>query len=136
VSSGALDPAENQLRSSWFAQVYELADINLQRRSWLDRTRRNPHWSFIEFAESYPKQDQLRYAMKEGWLQANEYEILDQLRRALDAYFPPGGNFYDNAAVLDDPGWHAVVSAAEQARQQFLLITSDLNERAMLLGIS
>ena len=34
-----------RLRSMWFASVAEIADIDLQRRKWLDPTRACPHLS-------------------------------------------------------------------------------------------
>src|ERR1041384_2180730 len=96
---------QGQLRSSWFAQGYEISDVNLQRRTWLDPTNRNPHWSYIEFVESYPKDDQLSYARHQGWLAADEFKVLSELRHVLVGYSPPQDQFYDNAAVLDDPAW-------------------------------
>lgn len=125
---------QGQLRSSWFAQVYEISDINLQRRTWLDPTNRNPHWSYIEFVEAYPQDDQLSYARDHGWLAADEFKVLSELRHVLVGYSPPQDRVYDNAAVLDDPAWESVVTAAERARQQLLATTSDQQERNLLLG--
>jgi hypothetical protein len=123
-----------QLRTSWFSQVYQISDLGLQRRTWLDLTNQNPHWSYIEFVCSYPDDDQLLYAHKQGWLTAKEFKILSAFRRTLIGYSPPGGNHYDNAAVLSDPAWQSVAEAAERARQQLLSITTDQLEREMLLG--
>lgn len=128
------DPVASQLRRWWFCRVSELSDIGLQRRTWLDTTNRNPHWSYIEFIESYPDHDQLLHGLKQGWLTAAEFAILSELSRILHSHTPPGGNDYDNAAVLDDPAWHCVVEAAECARQQLLSVTTDQHEREMLLG--
>jgi hypothetical protein len=114
--------------------VGELSDIGLQRRTWLDATNRNPHWSYIEFIESYPGHDQLLHALKQGWLTTAEFEVLSELGRILDSHAAPGGNGYDNAAVLDDPAWHSLVEAAQRARQQLLSMTTDQHEREMLLG--
>jgi hypothetical protein len=123
-----------QLRCWWFCQVNELSDIDLQRRTWLDTTNTNPHWSYVEFIESYPHEDQLSYALKHGWLTPHEFAILRELGRLLDAHTPPGGNYYDHAAVLADPAWQAVVSAAERAQRRLLAMTTDQREREMLLG--
>jgi hypothetical protein len=123
-----------QLRSSWFAQVYEISDIDLQRRLWLDPTNRNPHWSYVEFVESYPADDQLSYARDKGWLAADEFEVLSELRRVLVGYSPPRDDYSDNTAVLDDSAWRSVVAMATRARQQLLAKTSDPQERDLLLG--
>ncbi len=131
---GTHDSVAEQLRRMWFCSVNEISDIGLQRRTWLDATNRNPHWSYIEFIESYPKDDQLQHAVKQGWLSAEEFGILSELRRILVAHSPPRGDDYDNAAVLEDPAWHSVVETAERAKQQLLSITTDQIEREMLLG--
>jgi hypothetical protein len=123
-----------QLRCWWFCQVNELSDIELQRRTWLDTTNTNPHWSYIEFVESYPREDQLSDALKHGWLIADEFETLRELGRILAAHTAPGGNDYDPQAVLDDPAWRAVVEAAERAKQRLLSMTTAQQEREMLLG--
>ncbi len=123
-----------QLRSWWFCLVSEISDIDLQRRTWLDRTNRNPHWSYIEFVCSYPDHDQILHARRQGWLTAGEFEILNELRLILAAYSPPGADDYDNAAVLGDSGWRSVVEAADRAKQQLLSITTDKREREVLLG--
>jgi hypothetical protein len=123
-----------QLRSSWFAHVYDMSDIDLQRRTWLDPTNRNPHWSYVEFVESYPKDDQLSYARDQGWLAAHEFEVLKELRRVLVEYSPPRDQYYDNVAVLNDPAWQSVVAMAQRARQQLLTTTTDPQEQDLLLG--
>lgn len=136
MDSTAHEPVADQLRRSWFGQVNELSDIALQRRTWLDTTNENPHWSYVEFVCSYPDRDQLLDALKNDWLTLGEFEILSELGRLLDSYSPPGGNDYGHAAVLDDPAWHSIVDAAERARQRLLSTTSDRQEREMLLGIA
>ena len=123
-----------QLRTGWFGLVCELSDIGLQRRTWLDLTNQNPHWSYIEFVSSVPDHDQLLQARQEHWLTVFEFAVLDELRLVVDAYDPPGDDPYDNAAVLDDPAWHAVVEAAGHAKQRLLSMTADQREREMLLG--
>ena len=134
VDLKADEAVAGQLRSWWFCLVYEISDIGLQRRTWLDRTNRNPHWSYVEFVASYPDHDQILHARQQGWLTAREFEILYEFRRILIAYAPPGDNHYDNAAVLDYPAWRSVVEAAERAKQQLLSTTPDQREREVLLG--
>ncbi len=126
--------AGDQLRSAWFSSVAEISSIGLQRRTWLDRTNRNPHWSYIEFVSSYPDRDQLEQGRREGWLSAGEFEALEGLRGAVAGYAAPKGDVYDNNAVLDDPAWHAVVAAAERARRRLLATRIDAGERDVLLS--
>lgn len=122
----------DQLRSWWFCLVAEIADIDLQRRTWLDRANQNPHWSYVEFASSYPDHDQILHARQQGWLTAREFEILNELRLLLDAYPPPGNDPYDNAAILDDPAWRSIVEAANRAKRQLLSATTDKHEEEVL----
>lgn len=124
----------DQLRSWWYCLVSEISDIDLQRRTWLDRTNQNPHWSYVEFVSSFPDHDQISHAHQQGRLTAGEFKILDELGRVIDAYSPPRNDHYDNAAVLDDPAWHSVVKAADRAKQRLLSIATDQHEREMLSG--
>ncbi|HKS89540.1 MAG TPA: hypothetical protein VJR70_08890 [Stellaceae bacterium] len=132
----ANEAVARELRSSWFCQVHDIADIDLQRRTWLDATNLNPHWSYIEFVESYPDGDQLQHAVAQGWLTGKEFKVLNNLRCVLTEYSPPSKDYYDNAAVLDDPAWHAVVEEARRARQQLLTTTTNPQERESLLGMA
>jgi hypothetical protein len=134
MDSTPQEPVADQLRRWWFCRVNELSDIGLQRRTWLDKTNTNPHWSYIEFVESYPDHDQLSQAFEQGCLTADELEILSELGRVLFSHAAPAGDDYDNAAILDDPSWHSVVQAAERARQRLLSLATDQREREMLLG--
>jgi hypothetical protein len=125
--------ASQGLRIEWFSHLWDLGDIALQRRKWLDPDNTNPHWSYIEFACSYPDYDQLEFARKKGWLTAEELQILDKFRSILASHAAPNGDDYDNAAVLDDPGWHAVVAAARDATERLLRLVTHPAERKTLV---
>jgi hypothetical protein len=127
-------PVTDQLRRIWFLSVYELSNIDLQRRTWLDHTNTNPHWSYVEFIEVYPDREQLSDALQHGWLSQREFEVLSELRKLLEAHTPPSRDYYDHDAILADPAWQAIVDAAERARQHLLTMTTDRQERNMLLG--
>ena len=109
------DETARRLRANWFQALNEIAAIGLQRRNWLDRHQRNPHWSFVEFVESYPTVDQLSDAAARGWLSRQEADVLLRLGQTLLAYEPPSGNDYDHEAILDDPAWVSVTRAAKAA---------------------
>jgi len=125
----------SQLLTSWFGSAAEIADLDLLHRMWLDKANRNPHRSYVEFVCSFPETDQLEHAHREGWLSERELEILSDLRRTLVSHEPPGGDDYDHATILNDPTCHAVVAAAEHAKQQLLALTRNRSEREVLLGI-
>jgi hypothetical protein len=55
------ETADNETRSSvaalrcwWFQMVYEMSNRELQRRTWLDPARTDPHWSYAEFVSAFP----------------------------------------------------------------------------------
>jgi hypothetical protein len=118
------DPEAGQiLRTEWLSHLSDLADIELQRRTWLDPNNRNPHWSYIEFVCSYPGTRQLYDAQAKGWLAPHEAHVLLDFRRILVAHKSPTRNDYDNEAVLNDPAWQSVVLAAQKAIQDLAKLT-------------
>ncbi|MBI3196452.1 MAG: hypothetical protein HYZ40_02860 [Rhodospirillales bacterium] len=127
------DPAISyRLRCEWFASVQELSDLGLQRRTWLDKSNTNPHWSYVEFCCCYPRGDQLDSAFIEGWLSPSEFEILNRLGRAIDQYSAPDAGDYNHAAILEDPAWRRVVASAEIARRQLLTLVTNADEQRAL----
>lgn len=122
-----------RLRGCWFSSVQEISDLDLQRRQWLDPANSNPHWSYIEFVESYPSSGQHRDALTRGWLSEHEFNVLSDLRQRLSEHSAPQGDDYENAAVLNDPAWHAVVASAQRTIQEILPTVTDESERRKLL---
>jgi hypothetical protein len=120
------------LRRQWFGSVYEVADLDYQRRTWLTPPTSSPHWSYVEFCCSYPQVDQLQFGRDHGHLSSKEFDLLSIVCEAIISY--RAADDYDNAAILEDPGWHAVVEKAETVRQQLLGITMDKAERSYLTG--
>jgi hypothetical protein len=106
------------LRRDWLAHLKDIADLDLQRRTWLDPTKTNPHWSYVEFVCTYPDADQLKSAQERGWLSAAETKILSEFGRTLFAHESPTGSDWDNEAILNDPAWHEVVRSAQMALQE------------------
>ena len=120
------------LRCWWFHSVYEIADIDYQRRTWLSPPNNSPHWSYIEFCCKYPDTDQLKFALDYGHLNAKEFELLVTLGNAIHAH--KAEDDCDNRAILEDPSWRAVVAKAEAVRQHLLAISVDATERNYLMG--
>src|SRR5262249_36867517 len=96
------------LRRWWFQMVYEISDRELQGRPWLDPARTDPHWSYAAFVSAFPGVEGLDDAKRCGLISPEEHAIMIDLSTAVHCHKAPGGNVYDNAAVLDDPAWHAV----------------------------
>ena len=89
------DPEDaRRIRCNWFDGINALADLGLQRRSWLDPLARSPHWSYAEFCEGIAYEDQLNGARNEGWVSPREYEVIDRLCRAVDDYTAPSDDSY------------------------------------------
>ena len=120
------------LRRWWFGSVYEIADIDFQRQTWLSPPNSSPHWSYVEFCCSYPAADQLQFARDRGHLSSKEFELLSALGEAILSHMAKDD--YDNRAILEDPSWLAVVAKAEFTRQQLLAITVDVIEQSYLTG--
>jgi hypothetical protein len=122
------------LRRWWFGSVHEIANIELQRRTWLAPPTPSPHWSYVEFRCSYPALEQLEFARNSGHLSKVEFDLLATLKKAISEHEPPRGDAYDHRAILADPAWQALVANAEKTRQKLLLIVGDPEERNYLFG--
>jgi len=120
------------LRRWWFGSVYEIADLEYQRRTWLTPPTSSPHWSYVEFCCSYPDADQLKFARDRGHLSDQEFDLLATLHEALISH--TALDEYDNRGILEDPAWHAVVAKTERIRQQLLALTADPIEQLYLRG--
>ncbi len=123
---------QRYLRCHWFSGVQELADLDLQKITWLDRQNSNPHWSYVEFCCSYPMEDQLAEAHAHRWLTDEEVHLLRTLNEAISAHSSPTGNDYDHEAILQDPAWLEVVELAKRTQQRLLAIVENEDERAAL----
>jgi hypothetical protein len=130
--SGIISEDLANLRRRWFGSVYEIADMEYQRRTWLTPPNNSPHWSYVEFCCSYPDASQLQSARDHGYLSAKEFELLTTLHEALISH--GATDDYDNPAILEDPAWHAVVAKAQNIRKQLLTLTVDPIEQSYLMG--
>ncbi|MFG1179667.1 hypothetical protein V5F31_06620 [Xanthobacter sp. V7C-4] len=124
------------LRKLIFWSVNELADLPLQRRTWLNPPTPSPHWTYVEFCCSYPDFEQLTFYRDHNIISADEFEALTPLYDAIIAHAPPGSRLYDHVAILDDPAWHEVVALAERVRQRIIALVSDPDERQCLMDLA
>ena len=100
-------------RERWLGCINELTSFDLQKKSWLDRTHKNPHWSFVEFMSSYFDDlvidNNYKYPLEKGWVSKKEYDIIKDWHEELDKYVSPNNDDYNNEAILNDPKWHNIL---------------------------
>lgn len=117
-------------RRDWLCIIQEFADYDGQRRSWLDYTNTNPHYSFVEYMCSYF--DDLRlsdggydWSLSEGLLSTEEVDAVAGFRQTANCYDSPTDD-YDHQAILAYPKWLEVVGAAKQAQAALLRLSRTL----------
>ena len=124
-------------RKQWLLAISELTNYDLQRKTWLDLTNFNPHFSFAEFM-CYYFDDLLADItftdyIQMGWISPTEYDILKEWHDKLAAYQSPNNQDSNNEAVLNDPKWQAIVKEGETARLNLLTVL-DKEESDALMG--
>jgi hypothetical protein len=116
-------------RERWLGCINELTSLNLQKKSWLDKTHTNPHWSFVEFMCSYFDDlgidDNYKYPIDKGLLTDQEFETIKNWHEALDKYNSPKNNDYDHQAILTDPKWLDILQIGLTMKSK---LASTLNE--------
>lgn len=123
-------------RNDWLSSIEELANLDMQRATWLNLTNANPHYSYIEYLECYFTDlclsDGYAARVADGFLSSDEAAAASQLHSLLDRYKPPTDEF-DRQAILQDPRWLQVVSAAKVAQAMLATMLNDPEERKSLL---
>lgn len=71
--------------------------------------------------------------IKMGWISPTEYDTIKHWHEKLASYQSPNNQYFENAAVLNDPKWQAIVKE-EQAACLNLLTVLDKEERDALMG--
>jgi len=126
---------KNLWRARWLGCINELTSLDLQKKSWLDKTHSNPHWSFVEFMCNYfddlAIDENYKYQLDKGWVTKKEYEIIEGWHIALDKYNSPKNDDYDNEAILNDPKWIEVLQSGRTIRNE-LTITLNETEKQLL----
>ncbi len=107
-------------RNRWLCCINELTSLELQRKSWLDKSNTNPHWSFVEFMCSYFDDlgidNNYKDQLKEGWISKSEFEIFQSWHGLLDKYDSPKGDDYDVKAIIEDKDWQLIVKEGKKAK--------------------
>jgi hypothetical protein len=105
-------------RKDWLSSIAELADIDEQRKLWLNLDQRNPHYSFVEYVNGYFDQfivDEYEYFIEKNYVSKQEALCVKKLHSLLKTYEPPNGDNYDHQTILNDPGWLEIVNEAKAA---------------------
>lgn len=130
-----INKEKNEWRKRWLSSINELTSFDLQKKSWIDKTHSNPHWSFVEFMCSYfddlAIDDNYKYQLDKGWVSKKEYEIIEDWHIALDKYNSPKNDNYDNEAILNDPNWLNILEIGIKTRKE-LAKTLNESERVFL----
>lgn len=140
-AAGYSSTARSAIRLNWLQAIACLADLDLQKTTWLDPENKNPHWQFVEFVHSYydclsvAEDDPYDQPVVLGLFTASEVAVVAELHAALETYEPPGGDRYDLAAILADPSWQEVAAAATRARERLKALLTDPMELGALRNI-
>ena len=133
-------------RMNWLRSIQEFADLDTQRRLWLDPDVPNRHYTFVEYMCSYfddlavfddasVSGDAYAVARAQALVSAEEAAAVEPFHATLDAYEAPAGA-YDHEAMLADPKWRSVVAAAKAAQSALMPLNHDPEERRALTQVS
>lgn len=123
-------------RQGWLASLQEIADLDIQKRTWLNPDNANPHYSYVEYVASYlddlglTSGNGYSAAVGEGLLSTAEASAVADFHTRFDAYVE--GGCWDPKAVLADPKWLEVVETARSAQARLLLLLDTEEEKVML----
>ncbi|AHW62337.1 hypothetical protein SAMN05444285_16211 [Draconibacterium orientale] len=120
-------------RNRWLSCINELTSLELQRKSWLDKSNTNPHWSFVEFMCSYFDDlvidNNYKDLLNEGWISKREFEIIQSWHGLLDKYDSPNNEDHDVEAILADKKWQRIVEEGKKAKSELSrLLSKDENQ--------
>ena len=113
-----------------------MTSIDLQNQSWLDYNNINPHWSFIEFINTYFN-DLLcnfdyKYFIDKNYVSLQEYEIIEEWHTALAEYNAPKNEDFDHKEILNDPMWLKLVEKGKMSKEKLKLLLN--NEELSILN--
>jgi hypothetical protein len=122
-------------RDRWLSCIDELTSFELQRKSWVDKSNTNPHWSFVEFMCSYFDDlgidGNYEYQLKQGWITRTELDSISAWHQLLDKYNSPKNDDYDVEAILADKKWLMIIEEGEKAKNELSKYISDEEKRIL-----
>ncbi|UII24236.1 hypothetical protein [Fulvivirga ligni] len=123
-------------RDRWLSCINELTSFELQRKSWVDKSNTNPHWSFVEFMCSYFDDlgidNNYEFQLKKGWITKKELDSIAAWHQLLDKYDSPKKDDYDVEAILTDKKWLMIIEEGEKAKNELSGNISDEEKRILL----
>jgi hypothetical protein len=123
-------------RNRWLSCINELTSLELQRKSWLDKSNTNPHWTFVEFMCSYIDDlgidNNYKYQLNEGWILKSEYEIIKSWNELLNKYNSPTNDDYDVEAILADKDWQLIVKEGQKAKNELSKILNEEENQILI----
>lgn len=123
-------------RQRWLDDINQLTSYELQKKSWLDKTKKNPHWSYAEFICSY-FDDNCIYLGYDFFIELNyisqaEYNIIKDWHNELDKYKEPKD---DEQSILNDQKWIDIVEKGRVSKENLKKIISN-HEKSYLEKIN
>ncbi|MDQ0641308.1 hypothetical protein QF042_004873 [Pedobacter sp. W3I1] len=119
----------NLWRERWLVCINELTSLNLQKKSWLDMTNANPHWSYVEFMCSYFNDlgidDNYKHPLDKGWLTDQEFGIIKEWHEALDKYDSSKNDDYGHIAILNDSNWFDILQIGLTMKEKLVATLSE-----------
>jgi hypothetical protein len=124
--------------ANWLGSIQDFADVNTQRRMWLDIPNTNTHFSFVEYICCYFDDLGLsdggyQAALTENLVSVDEVAAVADFHRIACDYKNPTDD-HDHEAILADPNWAEVVAAARRAQSALYGLIDDAHERSLLMG--
>jgi len=127
---------KDEWRIRWLGCINELTSLELQKKSWLDRSISNPHWSFVEFMCCYFDdlyiEDNYKYHVQNGFVSESEFELIKDWHMALDAYNSPQNDDYDCEAILSDTKWLEILNIGVEIKNKLASVINE-GEREVLI---
>jgi hypothetical protein len=127
---------KNSWRERWLNCINELTSLELQKKSWLDRTQTNPHWSFVEFMGSYFDDlvidNNYKYPLYKGWITFYEYKIVKDWHEELDKYNSPQHDDYNHESILNDPKWLDILKIGTNIKPKLAELLNETEKQILL----
>ncbi len=127
---------KDKWRERWLHCINEITSLDLQKKSWLDNSHTNPHWSFKEFMCCYfddlANDDNYKTQLEEGWVSKQEFEVIKPWHEKLNNYGSPSNDDFDHEAILNDPKWLEILEIGKIVKNNLARILSK-KERKFLI---
>lgn len=122
-------------RKRWLRSINELTSIELQRNSWLNTSRKGPHYSYVEFVCSYfddlNLDDNYSHQVKNNWISSEEVAVIIGWHQLLHSYRSPQGD-YCVKEILEDKVWQDIVEIGRLAKMKLAELLNQEQQKILL----